>query len=82
MGQFDFNVIVSKTEGKTGESFDMKFMVSGTGNLKLFDLPQPVFPKSVEVFEPKHTEEIKDNVYGMTGKITAIYTLIPSEKEP
>lgn len=80
VGQFDFNVIVSKTEGKTGESFDMKFMVSGTGNLKLFDLPQPVFPKSVEVFEPKHTEEIKDNVYGMTGKITAIYTLIPSEK--
>lgn len=80
VGDFDFTVVVDKNAGKTGESFEMKFIVSGSGNLKLFDLPKPIFPQNVEVFEPKHTEEIKDNVYGMTGKITDSYTLIPTKK--
>lgn len=80
VGDFDFQVIVDKNDGKTGESFEMALIVSGKGNLKLFDIPKPIFPKNIEVFEPKHSENITENKYGMSGKITDVYTFIPTEK--
>lgn len=80
VGVFDFQVIIDKNEGKTGESFEMSLIVSGKGNLKLFDIPKPKFPKNIEVFEPKHSENITENKSGMSGKIADVYTFIPTEK--
>lgn len=79
VGVFDFQVIIDKNEGKTGESFEMSLIVSGKGNLKLFDIPKPKFPKNIEVFEPKHSENITENKSGMSGKIADVYTFIPTE---
>lgn len=80
VGKFDFKVTPSKTELKNGESLDLNISVSGTGNLKLFNLPKPEFPSAFEVFDPEHQEKVETPLSGMNGKISDKYTLIPQYK--
>lgn len=80
VGNFDFNVIPSKTKLKAGESLDLEVSVSGKGNLKLFTLPKPVAPSALEMYEPSHTENVQTPLTGMTGKISDKYTIIPQFK--
>ena len=80
VGRFDFKVIPSKTSLKAGESLDLKVVVSGKGNLKLFTLPKPVIPASLEMYDPVHKESVQTPLSGMTGNISDTYTIIPQSK--
>ncbi|MEB3801144.1 protein BatD [Flavobacterium columnare] len=80
VGNFDFKVIPSKTSVKVGESIDLKIAVSGTGNLKLFTLPKPVVPSSLEIYDPQHQESVQTPLSGMTGSIQDTYTIIPQSE--
>ena len=80
VGVFEFNVIVDKLESKTGEAIQIDFVVKGTGNLKLFELPKPNLPADFEIFEPTHKEDIEENIRGMSGSISDSYTVIPQNK--
>jgi len=80
VGSFNFDVKPTKTSLKTGESLNIEVIVSGNGNLKLFDLPKPVFPSAFEAFDPQHKEEVNTTLSGMNGKISDTYTLVPQFK--
>lgn len=80
VGDFQFDVNVQKNELKTGESLQLDFIVSGKGNLKLFEIPKPNLPANFEIFEPKHQEFIDENMNGISGKIMDSYTVIPQLK--
>lgn len=80
VGNFNFQVLPSKTELKAGESLDLKVVVSGKGNLKLFTLPKPVVPASLEMYDPAHKENVQTPLTGMTGSISDTYTIIPQSK--
>ena len=80
VGHFDFKVVPSKTTLKNGESLDLNVSVSGTGNLKLFTLPKPVVPSSLEMYDPEHKENITTPLTGMIGSISDKYTIIPQFK--
>lgn len=80
VGSFDFKVSPSKTMLHNGESIDLTVSVSGTGNLKLFDLPKPVVPASLEMYDPVHKENVTTPLSGMSGKISDTYTIVPSYK--
>ncbi|OYU82932.1 MAG: BatD protein [Flavobacterium sp. BFFFF2] len=80
VGSFDFQAIPSRTTLQAGESLDINVKVSGTGNLKLFTLPKPVVPGSIEMYDPVHDEKVSTPLSGMTGRISDKYTLIPSYK--
>jgi hypothetical protein len=80
VGRFNFVAKPSKTQLKSGESLDLKVAVSGTGNLKLFTLPKPVVPNSIEMYDPVHNEQVQTPLSGMNGSITDTYTLIPQFK--
>lgn len=80
VGKFEFDVNVQKSELKSGESLQLDLIVSGTGNLKLFEIPKPSLPPNFEIFEPKHQEFISENMKGISGKIMDSYTVIPQEK--
>ena len=80
VGKFDFKAIPSKTTLKSGESLDLTVKVVGTGNLKLFNLPKPVVPAALEMYDPEHTENVTTPLSGMTGSITDKYTIIPQYK--
>ncbi len=80
VGRFDFKVTPSKTNLKNGESLDLAVSVSGSGNLKLFTLPKPVVPASLEMYDPVHSENVSTPLSGMSGKISDSYTIIPQFK--
>jgi len=80
VGSFEFKANVTKNELKSGESLQLDLIVSGKGNLKLFEIPKPNLPFNFEIYEPKHQEFINENIKGISGKIVDSYTLIPQEK--
>ena len=77
VGQFDFDVVLSKESLKASESFQAKVKVNGTGNLKLFKLPKIVVPNTLELYEPEYKENIKVLLSGMKGSIEDSYTIVP-----
>jgi hypothetical protein len=80
VGKFDFRVTPSKTDLKSGESTNLIISVSGKGNMKLFNLPKPVVPNSLEMYDPVHNEQVNTVLAGMSGKISDNYTIIPQFK--
>ena len=80
VGRFNFAAKPSKTTLKNGESLDLVVSVSGTGNLKLFTLPKPVVPSSLEMYDAVHDEKVQTPLSGMNGKISDSYTIIPQFK--
>ncbi|HTG67416.1 MAG TPA: BatD family protein [Flavobacterium sp.] len=80
VGSFDFRVIPSKTTLKNGESLDLVVSVVGKGNMKLFNLPKPVVPNALEMYDPVHNEQVNTSLSGMSGKIADKYTIIPQYK--
>ena len=80
VGKFDFRVTPSKTDLKSGESTNLIVSVSGNGNMKLFNLPKPEVPNSLEMYDPVHNEQVNTVLSGMSGKISDSYTIIPQFK--
>ncbi|WP_273274015.1 BatD family protein [Maribacter polysiphoniae] len=80
VGDFDFSVTTSKTSLNASESLQTVVEVSGQGNLKLFQLPTPELPSSLEVYDPEHNEEVRTTLAGTRGKISDSYTIVPSFK--
>ena len=80
VGKFDFKVTPSKTNLKNGESLDLVVSVTGKGNMKLFTLPKPVVPNSLEMYDAVHNEKVNTTLVGMSGKISDSYTIIPQFK--
>jgi len=78
VGEFDFSVTTSKTSLNASESLQAKVEVSGKGNLKLFQLPEPELPSSLEVYEPEFDEKVRTNATGMQGKVANSYTIVPA----
>ncbi|MBW8242407.1 BatD family protein [Muricauda oceani] len=78
VGDFDFSVTTSKTQLNASESLQAKVEVSGKGNLKLFQLPEPELPSSLEVYDPEYEESINTYSSGMEGKVSNNYTIVPS----
>ncbi len=77
VGDFDFAVTTSKTSLNATESLQAKVEVTGKGNLKLFKLPEPVLPSSLEVYEPEFNEGVRTTLAGMQGTVSNDYTIVP-----
>ncbi len=80
VGDFSFKVTTSKPSLNATESLQANVEVSGSGNLKLFQLPKLNLPSSLEVFEPEHIEDVRTNLNGMQGRISDSYTVVPQFK--
>lgn len=78
VGDFEFSVTTSKQSLKASESLQAIVEVKGKGNLKLFQLPEPEMPGSLEVYEPEFNENVRTNLSGTQGKVSNSYTVVPS----
>ena len=78
VGRFDFKIKSNKNTLEATEAFDVTIEVSGKGNLKLFELPKPNLPGSLEVYEPEHSEKVSTKLSGMQGSISDRYTVVPN----
>ena len=80
VGDFEFAVTTDKDSLDAGEALQMSVEVKGKGNLKLFELPEPKLPSSLEVYEPENGDRIRTNLAGMSGMKKNTYTVVPQFK--
>ncbi len=80
VGEFSFDVSLSKHTLKANESSQIKVAVNGKGNLKLFELPKIETPKELEVYQPERKEKVAITSSGLKGNVTDSYTVVPEFK--
>lgn len=80
VGQFKFDVSLSKDILKANESSQIKVVISGKGNLKLFELPIVQTPSELEKYQPERKEKVRVATDGLTGSVTDVYTVVPQFK--
>ena len=77
VGDFDFRVIANKQRLKANDAAQVQVVVSGKGNLKLFEIPTITTPPELEVYTPEHKERVKTTLRGLQGQISDSYTVVP-----
>lgn len=77
VGKFTINSTIDKTELKTNEAINLKYTISGTGNVELVDKINVTFPPDFEAYDPKISKNMNYAVSGVSGKKTFEYLLIP-----
>ncbi|MBK43285.1 MAG: BatD protein [Flavobacteriaceae bacterium] len=80
IGKFDFKIDASKKSLMAGEALNLTVEIAGSGNLNLLDLPVPVFPPSLEIYDPEFTEEVSTSMSGIKGRVINNYTIVPGEE--
>jgi len=80
VGNFNFDVSLSKEILKANESSQIKVAVSGKGNLKLFELPTVQTPKELEIYQPERQENVRVGSNGLSGSFSDTYTIVPQFK--
>ena len=78
VGDFNFEIKSNKDELLLNESFQLNMIISGNGNLNLFDDPLVDFPNSFEVYEPEKTSNVSSKSNGLNGTISKKFTIVPS----
>ena len=79
VGDFSFNVMATKKDLNASEGFNLEMKVNGNGNLKLFEIPKPEIPPSLEIYDPERSEKIRTSLSGTKGSIIDNYTIIANE---
>lgn len=77
VGKFSIKSSITKHEVKANDAVNVKYTISGTGNLKLIDKINVNFPSDFEVYDPKITENINVSAGGISGSKTFDYLVIP-----
>ena len=77
VGNYKFTSSIDKEELSTNEAVTITFTVSGSGNIELLQMPEPVFPPDFEVYDPKISTNVDATSQGMTGTKKAEYLAIP-----
>jgi len=80
VGDFSFEVAANKNVLKANETAQIKVVVKGTGNLKLFEIPKIITPSELEVYTPEHKERVSTALNGLRGSISDVYTVVPEYK--
>ncbi|MFA6924078.1 MAG: BatD family protein [Bacteroidales bacterium] len=77
VGSFSLSSQIDKTKLKTNEAANLKFTISGTGNIKLVEKPALSFPPDLETYDPKINDNINNILSGISGSRTFEYLVIP-----
>lgn len=81
VGKFTFTKSVNKTTTKANEPIELYLTVKGQGNLQLINLPTPIVPNALEIYEPETIDKISNNLStGMEGSRTYKYVIVPQYK--
>ncbi|MES2425937.1 MAG: BatD family protein [Bacteroidota bacterium] len=80
VGHFSIEASIDKNHLKANESINYKIKITGTGNIKLLNNLNPVFPADFEKYDPKITDTVTVNENGVSGSRIYNYLLIPRHK--
>ncbi len=76
VGKFNFSAVLDRQKTKTNEPINLKLDITGTGNIKLLELPPFALPNGFEKYDPKIDEQINRSGK-ISGSKKAEYLLIP-----
>jgi hypothetical protein len=77
VGKIDLKAGISKDSVNVNDAVNFKITVSGSGNLKLAEAPVLKLSPDIEVYDPKITDNFKNNMSGTSGQKTFDFLLIP-----
>lgn len=77
VGKFTMNTAVDRKATKTNEPVTLKVTISGTGNIKVLEVPEIELPKDFEQYTPKVSDNINRQEGKISGSKTFEYLLIP-----
>ncbi|MDE5942318.1 MAG: BatD family protein [Muribaculaceae bacterium] len=77
VGQFKFESRLSNEQPRSGEAISLRYIITGTGNIKFLKAPKPSIPNEFEQYTPKTEENTRVAGNNMTGTITTDYTIVP-----
>lgn len=77
VGSLKFEAFMDRSNVKVNESVNLKLKISGNGNLKLAELPEPELPADLETYDPKVIDNFKAGSNGVSGSKSAEYLIIP-----
>lgn len=77
VGTFRLTSSIDKTELKANEAVNLKYTITGKGNIELIDQFDLNFPPDIEAYDPKVNNNIKISSSGVAGSRTFEYLLIP-----
>ncbi len=77
VGNFSFKSDIDKTKLKTNEALNLKYVITGKGNIDLIDKLNVTFPPDFDTYDPKITNNISTSVSGISGKRSFEYLVIP-----
>jgi len=80
VGDFEFTVAANKNVLKANDAAQITVQVSGSGNLKLFEIPKITTPSELEVYTPEHNENVATSLSGLRGSVSDTYTVVPQFK--
>ncbi len=80
VGHFSITSSLDKKEVKAGEPVNVRFVVSGVGNMKLLKQPELAVPKDFEKYDAKITDKTKLTTDGVTGSMIYDILIVPRNK--
>lgn len=80
VGDFEFQVELSRGEVDVNESVTLTLQLKGKGNLNTIKLPEVELPDQLELFEPEDENSIIASPSGLRGEMKREYVLVPRYK--
>lgn len=77
VGDINIKAGISKDTVNVNDAVNFKVVISGSGNLKLAGTPSLKLSPDVELYDPKVTDNLKNNTNGTTGQKTFDFLMIP-----
>lgn len=77
VGKASVSASINKDSVNVNDAVTLRFVISGSGNLKLANAPDMKLTPDLEVYDPKVTDNLKNNIKGSSGQKTFEYLLIP-----
>ena len=78
VGKFNITSEVKPATGlKTYSAATLRYVISGTGNIKYIKAPEVKFPEQFDVYDPKADAQVNDGGGDMSGKVVVDYSFIP-----
>lgn len=76
VGRFEISSTIEQKKYKTNEPITLKLTISGSGNIKLLNIPELTLPTGLDKYEPKTDEQISAGAV-VTGVKTIEYVIVP-----
>lgn len=77
VGNFKFESRLSNDHPRTGEAVSLKYIITGTGNIKFLKEIKPVIPNEFEQYTPNTQSNTRISGTTMTGTVTTDFTIVP-----